>query len=170
MADKQIEQILRDLSDLRGYIYNNVDKLQSTIEQSEITNNGSLKSLEFRLDAILQANLDTFWLLMCSVLVFFISISNIVYAAETMVGQVNGMMCIKCQKMVTEALQKACPDATVKVSWPEGVAVSSFADKSNLNEEEYKQAIAGTGFEVVKVIKVGKIIEDPSAAVSLLTN
>ena len=101
---------------------------------------------------------------------FFLIFSTSVYAAETMVGQVNGMMCIKCQKMVTEALQKACPDATVKVSWPEGVAVSSFADKSNLNEEEYKQAIAGTGFEVVKVIKVGKIIEDPSAAVSLLTN
>ena len=104
------------------------------------------------------------------ILVFFISISNIVFAAETMVGQVNGMMCIKCQKMVTKALQKACPDATVKVSWPEGVAVSSFADKSNLNEEQYKQAIAGTGFEVVKVIKVGKIIEDPSEAVSLLAN
>ena len=104
------------------------------------------------------------------ILVFLISITNITYATESMVAQVNGMMCIKCQKMVTEALQKACPDATVKVSWPEGVAVSSFADKSNLNEEEYKQAISGTGFEVVKVIKVGKIIEDPSAAVSLLTN
>ena len=103
-------------------------------------------------------------------LIFFVSINNLLYAAESMVGQVNGMMCIKCQKMVTEALQKACPDATVKVSWPEGVAVSSFADKSNLNEEEYKQAIAGTGFEVVKVIKVGKIIEDPSTAVSLLAN
>jgi len=100
----------------------------------------------------------------------FLLFSTSIYAAESMIGQVNGMMCIKCQKMVTEALQKACPDATVKVSWPEGVAVSSFADKSNLNEEEYKQAIAGTGFEVVKVIKVGKIIEDPSAAVSLLTN
>ena len=104
------------------------------------------------------------------ILVFLISISNIAFAAETMVGQVNGMMCIKCQKMVTKALQKACPDATVKVSWPEGVAVSSFADKSNLNEEEYKQTIAGTGFEVVKVIKVEKIIEDPSLAVSLLAN
>jgi len=100
----------------------------------------------------------------------FLLFGTSIYAAESMIGQVNGMMCIKCQKMVTEALQKACPDATVKVSWPEGVAVSSFADKSNLNEEEYKQAIAGTGFEVVKVIKVGKIIEDPSAAVSLLTN
>ena len=70
MAEKQIEQILRDLSELRFYIYKNVDKLQSTLEQSELTNKGALSSLEFRLDAILQANLDTFWLLMCSVLVF----------------------------------------------------------------------------------------------------
>ena len=70
MAEKQIEQILRDLSELRFYIYKNVDKLQSTIDQSELTNKGALSSLEFRLDAILQANLDTFWLLMCSVLVF----------------------------------------------------------------------------------------------------
>ena len=100
----------------------------------------------------------------------FLLFGTSIYAAESMIGQVNGMMCIKCQKMVTEALQKACPDATVKVSWPEGVAVSSFADKSNLDEEEYKQAIAGTGFEVVKVIKVGKIIEDPSEAVSVLAN
>jgi len=60
MADKQIEQILRDLSEIRSYIYINVDKLQSTLEQSELTNKGALKSLEFRLDAILQANLDTF--------------------------------------------------------------------------------------------------------------
>ena len=101
-------------------------------------------------------------------LVFFISVSNIVYAAESMVGQVNGMMCIKCQKMVTEALQKACPDATVKVSWPEGVAVSSFADKSNLSEDEYKNAILGTGFEVVKVISVDGIITDAEEARKLV--
>ena len=100
----------------------------------------------------------------------FLLFSTNLFAAQTQIAQVNGMMCIKCQKMVTEALQAASPDATVKVSWPEGVAVSSFADKSNLNEEEYKQTIAGTGFEVVKVIKVGKIIEDPSVAVSLLAN
>ena len=101
-------------------------------------------------------------------LVVFISISNIVYAAESLVGQVNGMMCIKCQKMVTEALQEACPDATVKVSWPEGVAVSSFADKSNLSEDEYKNAILGTGFEVVKVISVDGIITDAEEARKLV--
>ena len=103
-------------------------------------------------------------------LVFYISISNIAYAAESMVAQVNGMMCIKCQKMVTEALTIVSPTATIKVSWPEGVAVSAFEDKSNLNNDEFKKAILGTGFEVVKVISVGKFIEDPSEAVSILSN
>jgi len=104
------------------------------------------------------------------ILVFFISISNIAYAAESMIAQVNGMMCIKCQKMVTEALTIVSPTATIKVSWPEGVAVSAFEDKSNLNNDEFKKAILGTGFEVVKVISVGKFIEDPSEAVSILSN
>jgi len=90
------------------------------------------------------------------------------FAAQTQIAQVNGMMCIKCQKMVTEALQKACPDATVKVSWPEGVAVSSFADKSNLSEEEYKNAILGTGFEVIKVVSVDGIITDAEEARKLV--
>ena len=109
-------------------------------------------------------------LLSSILLVFFISISNIVYAAESMVGQVNGMMCIKCQNMVTTALIKVSPTAHVKVSWPEGVAVSAFEDKSNLNDEEFKKAILGTGFEVVKVTNVDKFIEDPSEAVSSLSN
>ena len=103
-------------------------------------------------------------------LVFYISISNIAYAAESMVAQVNGMMCIKCQKMVTEALTIVSPTAKIKVSWPEGVAISAFEDKSNLSNDEFKKAILGTGFEVVKVTSVGKFIEDPSEAVSILSN
>jgi Amt family ammonium transporter len=47
-----------------------LDKLQSNIDQLELANKGALKALEFRLDAILQANLDTFWLLICAILVF----------------------------------------------------------------------------------------------------
>ena len=101
-------------------------------------------------------------------LVFFISISSIAYTAESMVGQVNGMMCIKCQKMVTKALQAASPNATVKVSWPEGVAVSSFTDKSNLTDDAYKEAIAGTGFEVIKVVSVERIITEAEEARKLV--
>ena len=97
-----------------------------------------------------------------------ILISTNLFAAQTQIAQVNGMMCIKCQKMVTEALQKASPDADIKVSWPEGVAVSAFQDKSNLSDEQYKDAIAGTGFEVIKVVSVDKIVTDAGEAVKIL--
>ena len=98
----------------------------------------------------------------------FLLFSTNLFAAQTQIAQVNGMMCIKCQKMVTEALQKASPDAEIKVSWPEGVAVSAFQDKSNLSDEEYKNAIAGTGFEVIKVVSVDKIVTDAGEAVKIL--
>ena len=99
---------------------------------------------------------------------FFTLMSTNLFAAQTQIAQVNGMMCIKCQKMVTEALQKASPDAKIKVSWPEGVAVSAFQDKSNLSDDEYKNAIAGTGFEVIKVVSVDKIVTDAGEAVKIL--
>ena len=47
-----------------------VDKLQSKISQLELTSKGAIKATEFRLEAVLQANLDTFWLLICAILVF----------------------------------------------------------------------------------------------------
>ena len=99
---------------------------------------------------------------------FLLLFSTNVYAAQTQIAQVNGMMCIKCQKMVTEALQAASPNATVKVSWPEGVAVSSFEDKSNLTDDDYKEAIAGTGFEVIKVVSVERIITEAEEARKLV--
>ena len=99
---------------------------------------------------------------------FITLISTNLFAAQTQIAQVNGMMCIKCQKMVTDALKKASPDAEVKVSWPEGVAVSSFEDKSNLSDDDYKNAILGTGFEVIKVVSVEKIITDAGEARKLV--
>ena len=99
---------------------------------------------------------------------FITLISTNLFAAQTQIAQVNGMMCIKCQKMVTEALQAAMPNAKVKVSWPEGVAVSSFDDKAPLSEDEYKNTILGTGFEVIKVVSVDKIITDAGEARKLV--
>ena len=90
--------------------------------------------------------------------------STNLFAAQSQIAQVNGMMCIKCQKMVTKALQAASPDAKVTVSWPEGVEISAFGDKSNLKDEDYKNAILGTGFEVMKVVSVDKIISDAEEA------
>ena len=45
-----------------------LNELQSKVDQ--LPTKGTLKALEYRLDAILQANLDTFWLLICAILVF----------------------------------------------------------------------------------------------------
>ena len=94
--------------------------------------------------------------------------SNISLAEESMVGQVNGMMCIKCQNLVTMELIKVSPTAHVKVSWPEGVAVSAFEEKSNLSLEEFKKAILGTGFEVIRVVKADKFITDAGEARKLV--
>tara|TARA_B100001057_G_scaffold434042_1_gene463360 strand:+ start:991 stop:1326 length:336 start_codon:yes stop_codon:yes gene_type:complete len=99
---------------------------------------------------------------------FMLFFSTNLFAAQSQIAQVNGMMCIKCQKMVTKALQAASPNATVKVSWPEGVAVSSFTDKSNLTDDAYKEAIAGTGFEVIKVVSVERIITEAEEARKLV--
>ncbi len=103
-----------------------------------------------------------------SVIILMLFFSNNLFAAQSQIAQVNGMMCIKCQKMVTKALQEASPNATVTVSWPEGVAVSSFGDASNLTDEDYKNAILGTGFEVIKVVSVDKIISDAEEARQLV--
>ena len=46
-----------------------VEKLQTKINQLELTNKGAINATEFRLEAILQANLDTFGLLICAILV-----------------------------------------------------------------------------------------------------
>ena len=103
-----------------------------------------------------------------SAIILMLFFSTNLFAAQSQIAQVNGMMCIKCQKMVTEALQAASPNATVKVSWPEGVAVSSFTDKSNLTDDAYKEAIAGTGFEVIKVVSVERIITEAEEARKLV--
>ena len=103
-----------------------------------------------------------------SAIILMLFFSTNLFAAQSQSAQVNGMMCIKCQKMVTKALQEASPNATVKVSWPEGVAVSSFTDKSNLTDDAYKEAIAGTGFEVIKVVSVERIITEAEEARKLV--
>ena len=103
-----------------------------------------------------------------SAIILMLFFSTNIFAAQSQIAQVNGMMCIKCQKMVTKALQEASPNATVTVSWPEGVAVSSFGDKSNLTDDDYKNAILGTGFEVIKVVSVDKIISDAGEARKLV--
>ena len=93
----------------------------------------------------------------------FFFISTNLFAAQTQIAQVNGMMCIKCQKMVTEALQEAMPNAKVKVSWPEGVAFINFENATNFSEEDFKKVIEDAGFAVGKVATLDEKILDPKS-------
>ena len=68
-------QVTQLESNARTVIQSSIDKVQAQIDQLGLTNKGALTSLEFRMEAILQANLDTFWLLMCSILVFLMPVS-----------------------------------------------------------------------------------------------
>ena len=92
--------------------------------------------------------------------------SSLALAAESIVASVNGMVCIECQKKVIKSLKALSSGAEIKVlvSWPEGVAVSTFKEESNLSDDEYKNAILGTGFEVIKVVSVDKIITNAEEA------
>ena len=92
--------------------------------------------------------------------------SSLVIAAESIVASVNGMVCIECQKKVIKSLKALSSGAEIKVlvSWPEGVAVLSFEDKATIDNETVKKAITHSGFEVVKIVKVQEIVDDPKAA------
>jgi len=99
------------------------------------------------------------------VLVFSLT-SNFVFAAESIVASVNGMVCIECQKKVIKSLKTLSSGAEIKVlvSWPEGVAVLSFEDKATIDNDDVKKAITDSGFEVVKIVKVQEVIANPKAA------
>ena len=103
-----------------------------------------------------------------TILVLIIFIQNIAKAEVAMIGVVDGMVCMACQAKVEKELKAATGEGNVGVSWPEGVAVSSFDDKALLSEDEYKNTILGTGFEVVKVITVDEIITDAEKARKLV--
>ena len=93
-----------------------------------------------------------------------------IFAAQTQIAQVNGMMCIKCQKMVTKALQAASPNATVKVSWPEGVAIINFSKETTFTEDDFKKVIKDAGFTYGKVASVDEKIADPETGLLTLKN
>ena len=92
--------------------------------------------------------------LFLTVLTFFM-IQTSLKAEQTLIGVVNGMVCMECQKKVEAALtEKAGTKATVDVSWPENVAVVSFEGTTNLTEADFKNVVEGVGFTTGKIVKV----------------
>ena len=101
-------------------------------------------------------------------LITFFMMQTSLKAEQALIGVVNGMVCIECQKKVEAALtEKAGSKATIDVSWPENIAVVSFDGNANLTEEEFKNAVEGVGFTTGKIIKVNEQVN--TAADGIIT-
>ena len=90
--------------------------------------------------------------------IFFISIIitafGIFYAmskaTDSIVGSVEGMMCIECQKKLIKAFQDELGkehDIKVIVSWEDGLGSITFPESSNIDEDTFKKIVTQSGFD-----------------------
>ena len=102
-------------------------------------------------------------------LITFFMIQTSLKDEQALIGVVNGMVCIECQKKVEAALtEKAGTKATVDVSWPENVAVVSFEDATNLTEVDFKNVVESVGFSTGKIVKVDEQVRTAADGVITL--
>lgn len=95
--------------------------------------------------------------------------STITYSAETVLGKVNGLVCMKCQIKLTKALtDKAGVKQHIQVAWPEGVAMVASKDKANITEEEFKKIVENNGFQVKKVTTIDEYLNSARDGVEIL--
>ena len=92
-----------------------------------------------------------------------------VNAAETVLGKVNGLVCMECQLKLTRSLTDvAGVKATIQVAWPEGVALVASKDSVNITEDEFASIVENNGFELQKITKVDQYISSPSDGLKIL--
>ena len=111
--------------------------------------------------------------IMKKIILFIIFSSTILFQtalrAETaMIGVVNGMVCMECQKKVSEDLASATGEENIIVSWPEGVAIINFSKETTFTEDDFKKVIKDAGFTYGKVASVNEKIVDPETGLLTL--
>jgi copper chaperone CopZ len=85
-----------------------------------------------------------------------------------MIGVVDGMICLECQKKVTTELKAATGENDIGVSWQEGVAFINFSGSTTFSEKDFKKVIENAGFKVGKVAKIDeKIIDSKTGLITL---
>ena len=106
------------------------------------------------------------YILIALTLLFTTTLAN---SAETVLGKVNGLVCMKCQMKLTKALtNKAGVKTHVQVAWPEGVAMVASNDKENITEEEFTKIVEANGFELKKITTIDKYVNSAKDGVEIL--
>ena len=85
-----------------------------------------------------------------------------------MIGVVDGMICLECQKKVTTELKAATGENDIGVSWQEGVAFINFSGNTTFSEKDFKDVIERSGFNVGKVALIDEKIINPKTGLILL--
>ena len=85
-----------------------------------------------------------------------------------LIGVIDGMICLECQKKVTKELKAATGENDIGVSWQEGVAFINFSGSTTFSEKDFKKVIENAGFKVGKVAKIDEKIIDPKTGLLTL--
>ena len=82
-------------------------------------------------------------------------------AAEAIVGNVEGMFCIECQKKLAKAFQDEFgSDAKITVSWEKGLGVVSVPSNGKITEADFKRVVEKVGFKYGQIKKTSSAINN----------
>ena len=90
-------------------------------------------------------------------------------AAESIMGSVEGMFCIECQKKLAKAFKDEFgSNASITVSWKKGLGIVSVPSDGKITESDFKRVVEKTGFKYGEIKKTSNSINNINEATSFL--
>ena len=69
-------------------------------------------------------------------------------AAESIMGSVEGMFCIECQKKLAKAFKDEFgSNVSITVSWEKGLGIVSVPSDGKITKADFKRVVEKTGFK-----------------------
>ena len=90
-------------------------------------------------------------------------------AAESIMGSVEGMFCIECQKKLAKAFKDEFgSNASITVSWEKGLGIVSVPSDGKITESDFKRVVEKTGFKYGVIKKTSNSINNINEATLFL--
>ena len=90
-------------------------------------------------------------------------------AAESIMGSVEGMFCIECQKKLAKAFKNEFgSNVSITVSWEKGLGIVSVPSDGKITEADFKRVVEKTGFKYGEIKKTSNSINNINEATLFL--
>ena len=90
-------------------------------------------------------------------------------AAESIMGSVEGMFCIECQKKLAKAFKDEFgSNVSITVSWEKGLGIVSVPSDGKITKSDFKRVVEKTGFKYGEIKKTSNSINNINEATSFL--